>query len=152
MKINTKSRLAIAAIIDVAEHGTEKPVALGSVGKRQDISVSYLEQLFSKLRSRGIVSAMRGPGGGYRLTRDISTITVADVIAAVDDENLGACECPDGYAGGTCISDGLWCRIDHHLRDYLSTVTLESVLKDNHSNMSPGVLVALPAESRLVPS
>ena len=128
--MNTRSRTAIAAIIDVAQHGAKKPVALVGVSRRLDISVSYLEQLFRKLRNEGIVSAMRGPGGGYRLTRQISTLTVADIVAAVDDEDLDSCECQESGAHGACPSNGLWCRVNHHLHDILSSVTIESIVAE----------------------
>jgi Rrf2 family transcriptional regulator, iron-sulfur cluster assembly transcription factor len=142
MKMNTRSRLAIAAIIDIANHGVNKPVPLIDVSKRQDISQSYLEQLFRKLRLQGIVSAVRGPGGGYRLARPITTLTVADIVAAVDDEDLESCECQDGRADSTCNSNGLWCRVNHHLHDLLSRVPLESLLADSQSAMSPAMLAA----------
>jgi Rrf2 family iron-sulfur cluster assembly transcriptional regulator len=150
MRMNTRSRLAIAAIIDVAEHGANKPVSLIGVSKRQDISLSYLEQLFRKLRLRGIVSAVRGPGGGYRLTRQITTLTVADIVAAVDDDNFESCECQDGSAGSTCKSNGLWCRVNHHLHDFLSRVTIESILADSRSALSPAAMLAASVATRPV--
>lgn len=152
MRMNTRSRLAIAAIIDVAEHGANKPVSLIGVSKRQDISLSYLEQLFRKLRLRGIVSAVRGPGGGYRLTRQITTLTVADIVAAVDDENLEGCECRTGSAGSPCNSNGLWCRVNHQLHDFLSRVTIESILADSRSAMSPATLTDATASAATRPA
>jgi Rrf2 family iron-sulfur cluster assembly transcriptional regulator len=143
--MNTRSRLAIAAIIDIAEHGVNKPVSLIDVSKRQDISLSYLEQLFRKLRLQGIVSAVRGPGGGYRVTRKITTLTVADIVAAVDDENLESCACQNGSAGSPCKSNGLWCRVNHQLHDFLSRITLESILADSRSAMSSAMLAASAA-------
>ena len=142
MRLNTRSRTAIAAIIDVAEHGVDKPVPLIGVSQRQDISLSYLEQLFKKLRLQGIVSAVRGPGGGYRLTRQIGTLTVADIVAAVDDEYLERCECEDGGVGTTCQCNGLWCRVNHHLHDLLSHVALDSIIADHRSAVSPAMLTA----------
>ena len=137
MKMNTKSRMAIAAIIDVAVHATDRPVTLADVGKRQAISASYLEQLFRKLRERGIVASTRGPGGGYRLNRHLSAITVTDIIAAVDDQSLDSCACKNGGGGDACKSHGLWCRVNHHLHDYLSTVTLASIIEDVPSSPLP---------------
>lgn len=134
--------MAIAAIIDVAEHGVYKPVPLLDVSKRQDISQSYLEQLFRKLRLQGIVSAVRGPGGGYRLARPSTTLSVADIVAAVDDEDLESCECQDSSAAGTCKPNGLWCRVNHHLHDFLSRITLDSLLADSRSVVPPAMLVA----------
>jgi Rrf2 family transcriptional regulator, iron-sulfur cluster assembly transcription factor len=145
MRMNTRSRLAIAAIIDIAEQGANNPVSLIGVSQRQDISMSYLEQLFRKLRLRGIVSAVRGPGGGYRLTQQITTLTVADIVAAVDDDNLESCSCQDDSAGSTCKTNGLWCRVNHHLHDFLSRVTIESILADSRSAISPAMLAASAA-------
>ena len=144
MKMNTKSRMAISAILDVAVHGTNKPVALASVGERQDISLSYLEQLFRKLRERGFVSSTRGPGGGYRLNRRLASISVADVINAVDSESLDACHCVEGN-GSACKSHGLWCRVNHHLHDYLSTVTLDTILDDTVGGAIPAPMASSPA-------
>lgn len=144
MKMNTKSRMAISAILDVAVHGVAKPVALAGVGERQDISLSYLEQLFRKLRERGFVTSTRGPGGGYRLNKRLSAISVADIIAAVDGEGLDSCECKGQAASRSCQSHGLWCRVNHHLHDYLATVTLESVLEDSRAQAEPGPMASVP--------
>jgi Rrf2 family iron-sulfur cluster assembly transcriptional regulator len=133
MKIITQSRLAIAAILDVAVHGTNKPVSLAGISKRQRVSLSYLEQLFKKLREKEFVASRRGPGGGYRLKRHLATISVADIINAVDSETFehssgnGTGRRHETQAG---VTDGLWCRVNDHLYDYLRSVTLESVLAD----------------------
>lgn len=145
MKMNTKSRMAIAAILDVAVHGANKPVALAGVGERQDISLSYLEQLFRKLRERGIVASTRGPGGGYRLNQRLSSLSVADIVAAVDGEALDSCHCADAAAARACKGHGLWCRVNHHLHDYLRTVTLESILDDTRAEPMPGPMASAPA-------
>jgi Rrf2 family iron-sulfur cluster assembly transcriptional regulator len=131
MKIDTKARVAIAAILDVAVHGTSQPVRLADICKRQRVSQSYLEHLFKKLRDSGVVASFHGPGGGYRLSRRLGSISVADIVGAVDSET-----CNGGPYGGvdrrsgtqSRVTDGLWCRVDDHLRDYLRSVTLESVL------------------------
>jgi Rrf2 family iron-sulfur cluster assembly transcriptional regulator len=131
MKIDTKARAAIAAILDVAIHGTSQPVRLADICKRQRVSQSHLEHLFKKLRDDGVVASFRGPGGGYRLNRRLASISVADIVSAVDSET-----CNRGPYGGIdrgsgaqhSVSDGLWWRVDDHLRDYLRSVTLESVL------------------------
>ncbi|MDD5247440.1 MAG: Rrf2 family transcriptional regulator [Rhodocyclaceae bacterium] len=131
MKLNTKSRAAIAAILDVAVHGAEKPVTLAGVGERQDISLSYLEQLFRMLREQGFVKSARGPGGGYRLNKQPSAISVADVVNAVDKKSAEcSCRRTENCRGGvSCHAHGLWCRVDEHLQEYLRTVTLESILE-----------------------
>jgi len=144
MKMNTKSRMAIAAILDVAVHGTNRPVALVSVGERQSISLSYLEQLFRKLRERGFVASTRGPGGGYRLNKRLADITVADIIDAVDGEGDNNYGCDD-HDGQRCKSHGLWCRINRHLHDYLSALTLDSILADVANETIPGPMASVPA-------
>lgn len=131
MRIDTKGRVAIDAILDIAMHGNDDPVCLADIGKRQRVSVSYLEHLFKKLRQNGFVSSYRGPGGGYRLSRGLATISVADVICAVDSE---AFEVDAPKAGGRWpvsrggATDGLWQRVDDQLRDYLRSLTLDAVL------------------------
>ena len=133
MKMHTKGRKAIAAILDVAVHGTRSPVRIAEISERQRVSVSYLEQLFQKLRQKGFVVSYRGPGGGYQMARRLSAISVADVINAVDGETAernpcnGSEICPKPQA---CVSHGLWCRVNGHLHDYLRSVTLESILAD----------------------
>ncbi|MDD5249483.1 MAG: Rrf2 family transcriptional regulator [Rhodocyclaceae bacterium] len=146
MKLNTKSRMAIAAILDVAMHGTEKPVALAGVSERQDISLSYLEQLFRMLREQGFVMSSRGPGGGYRLNKQLSAISVADIVNAVDKKSdyAGAPHSADNcQVGSSCHAHSLWCRVDEHLQDFLRTVTLASVLEEAKSEApamdAPGV-------------
>ena len=133
MRIDTKGRVAIDAILDIAIHGNNDPVCLADIGKRQRVSVSYLEHLFKKLRQNGFVSSYRGPGGGYRLNRGLASISVADVIRAVDSE---AFEADSARSGGRWpISRGgptevLWQRVDDQLRDYLRSMTLDAVLAD----------------------
>jgi Rrf2 family iron-sulfur cluster assembly transcriptional regulator len=142
MKLNTKSRMAIAAILDVAVHGTEKPVALAGVSERQDISLSYLEQLFRMLREQGFVMSSRGPGGGYRLNKRLSAISVADIVDAVDKKSDAAagCQISDNCRGeNSCHAHRLWSRVDEHLQEYLRTVTLESILDESRSDYAPAV-------------
>jgi len=131
MRIDTKARLAIAAILDIAIHGTNQPVRLADISKRQRVSQSYLEHLFRRLRESGFVSSVRGPGGGYWLNRRLAAISVADVVASVDSHAFG----PDPCLGNDCrpehtgnVTDGLWSGLDDHLRDHLRSMTLESVL------------------------
>jgi Rrf2 family transcriptional regulator, iron-sulfur cluster assembly transcription factor len=127
--IRTKSRIAIAALIDVAAHETKRPVSLAGVAERRGISLSYLEQLFKRLRLQGIVGSYRGPGGGYRLNRHLATITVADIIAAVDEEDFDNCDCPEIGAGQEGKTHSLWCQVNHHMHHYLKTVTLASIIE-----------------------
>ena len=131
MKISTKARVAIAAIMDIAVHGKNGPVSLADIGRRQRASKSYLEYLFKILRQHGIVAGLRGPGGGYLLQRRLSEITVADVIVMVDRETFDR-ETPQHGAPApddpTKVTDDLWRRVDDQLRQYLCSLTLESAL------------------------
>jgi Rrf2 family iron-sulfur cluster assembly transcriptional regulator len=127
--IKTKGCIAIAALIDVATHETERPVSLADVAERQGISLSYMEQLFRRLRVRGIVGSFRGPGGGYRLNKHLATITAADIVTAVDEENPDSCDCPEARAGHTGKTHSVWCQVNQHLHHYLKTITLASLIE-----------------------
>jgi Rrf2 family transcriptional regulator, iron-sulfur cluster assembly transcription factor len=140
MKMDTKSRVAIAAILDVAVNGRSRPVSLAEISERQQVSLSYLEQLFQKLRQKGFVASYRGPGGGYQLSRKLATISVADVINAVDRDPFDRSRCKSGdrfqdaHVGTT---ESLWCRVSDHLQEYLRSVTLDSVLGDTVESAKP---------------
>ena len=131
MRLTTKGRFAVTAMIDVAMYGGEGPVTLAAVSARQKISLSYLEQLFGKLRRYGLVDSVRGPGGGYNLARPASSVSVADVITAVD-EPIDATKC-----GGMencdddkrCMTHELWANLNTHIFAYLSSVTLEQLVR-----------------------
>ena len=130
MRLNAKGRYAVTAMLDVALHGEEGPVALVSIAERQGISRSYLEQLFSRLRRAGLVNSVRGPSGGYRLARDVPAISVAEVIAAVDERveatRCGGSEnCQDNQP---CLTHGLWEELGHEIERYLDRVSLADVL------------------------
>jgi Rrf2 family transcriptional regulator, iron-sulfur cluster assembly transcription factor len=146
MIIKTKSRIAIAALIDVAAHEGIRPVTLAGVAERRGFSLSYLELLFKHLRQCGIVSSTRGPGGGYRLNKDLSTITVAEIIAAVDGERLENCVCTETVAGRGSAFHSLWCRVNHHMHDYLTTVTLASVIAQVGAGMGNESTTPLPQQ------
>src|SRR5213075_3557667 len=116
MRLTTKGRFAVTAMIDVAMHGTQSPVTLAAVSERQRISLSYLEQLFGKLRRHGLVESTRGPGGGYSLGRKSEEITVADIIVAVD-EPIDATGCAGkencmGEDAGRCMTHDLWASLN----------------------------------------
>ena len=131
MRLTTKGRFAVTAMIDVAMQSTKGPATLAGVSERQKISLSYLEQLFGKLRRSGLVSSVRGPGGGYRLARSPEDVTVADVIVAVD-EPLDATQC-----GGLencrddrrCMTHELWSSLNAHILTYLQSVTLAELVR-----------------------
>ncbi|HWA14068.1 MAG TPA: Fe-S cluster assembly transcriptional regulator IscR [Burkholderiales bacterium] len=126
MRLTTKGRFAVTAMIDLAMHNGEGPVTLSEISERQKISLSYLEQLFGKLRRQELVSSVRGPGGGYNLAKPGDRVSVADIITAVD-EPIDATQC-----GGRencrdeqkCITHDLWTDLNRHIFDYLRDVTL----------------------------
>ena len=134
MKLNTKGRYAVMAIADLVTHGSARPVSLADIAARQEISLSYLEQLFAKLRRAGLVRSVRGPGGGYRLARPAAETRVAEVILAVD-EPIKATRCPAGSTrgctsnGGRCITHDLWEELSRQIHIFLSSVSLADVLE-----------------------
>ena len=140
MRLTTKGRFAVTAMIDVAMYGTKGPVTLAGVSRRQKISLSYLEQLFGKLRRHGLVESVRGPGGGYRLARGADMVSVADVIVAVDepiDATLcgGRESCKDD--GKRCMTHELWANLNAHIFGFLRAVTLaELVAQQNKPDVT----------------
>ena len=123
MRLTTKGRFAVTAILDLALNETEKPVTLADISERQSISLSYLEQLFSRMRREGIVKSVRGPGGGYHLAKTHQEITVKDIITAVDEE-IDATQCSgkeNCHNGHRCITHDLWEAINHKILDYLES-------------------------------
>jgi Rrf2 family iron-sulfur cluster assembly transcriptional regulator len=131
MKLSTKGRYAVMAMADLASASAGSPVTLGEIASRQSISLSYLEQLFAKLRRANVVSSVRGPGGGYRLARDASEIRVSDIITAVD-EPLRATRCSNAKGcladGRRCVTHDLWDELSRHIFLFLSSVTLKDVV------------------------
>lgn len=132
MRLTTKGRFAVTAMIDLGLNGGERPITLSAISERQNISLSYLEQLFAKLRRHGIVESVRGPGGGYCLAREASKISVADVILAVD-EPLDATQC-GGRESCTkstqrCMTHDLWSTLNRKMLDYLASVNLASLVE-----------------------
>ena len=131
MRLTTKGRFAVTAILDLALNETEKPVTLAEISDRQAISLSYLEQLFSRMRRGGIVKSIRGPGGGYHLAKKHQEITVKDIITAVDEE-IDATQCSgkeNCHDGGRCITHDLWVSINHKILDYLESLTLAHLVE-----------------------
>jgi len=130
MRLTTKGRFAVTAMVDLAMNQDEHPVTLAEISERQKISLSYLEQLFGKLRRRKLVASVRGPGGGYRLAQEMMQISVADIILAVD-ETLDSTQC-----GGRencrderkCITHDLWANLNQHIFAYLGAVTLKQLV------------------------
>lgn len=133
MKLTSKGRYAVTAMLDVALHAQEGPVPLADISERQGISLSYLEQLFSKLRKAGLVASVRGPGGGYRLGLNAEQIAVGMVISAVD-ESVDATKChgKEGCQGGTrCLTHTLWRDLSSRISTFLDGITLGELMQDN---------------------
>lgn len=131
MRLTTKGRYAVTAMLDLALNAQHCPTCLSDIAQRQQISLSYLEQLFARLRRAGLVSSVRGPGGGYRLAKAPETISVAQVIDAVS-ETLDATRCQglsDCQQGDTCLTHHLWCDLSSQIRHFLDDVTLAQLMQ-----------------------
>lgn len=134
MRLTTKGRFAVTAMIDLALRSNNGPVALAAISARQQISLSYLEQLFGKLRRHELVESTRGPGGGYSLGRKAQEITVADIIVAVD-EALDATGCAGkencmGDDSGKCMTHDLWASLNTKMIEFLDSITLKKLVDD----------------------
>ncbi|RPJ47906.1 MAG: Fe-S cluster assembly transcriptional regulator IscR [Betaproteobacteria bacterium] len=135
MRLTTKGRFAVTAMVDLGmRHGTG-PVTLAEISGRQKISLSYLEQLFGKLRRRGIVDSVRGPGGGYCLAGDMAQLTVAEIILAVDEpidatQCAGKENCKDEEK---CLTHDLWANLNARIFDYLGSVTLRQLVENQRA-------------------
>ncbi len=138
MKLSTRGRYAVMAMVDLARNSKEKPVSLSDIADRQGISLSYLEQLFSRLRKEELVRSIRGPGGGYHLSRDAHLISISSIILAVD-EPLTAMGCNhDSVSGctgtGRCATHRLWRELTTRIHGWLDEITLAHVSKGNFEN------------------
>lgn len=153
MRLTTKGRFAVTAMMDLALRGDDGPVALAGVSERQKISLSYLEQLFGKLRRYKLVDSVRGPGGGYCIARPLDLVTVADIIRAVD-EPLDATQC-----GGRencldehrCMTHDLWSTLNARMYDYLSSVTLAELVERQRAKEAKAGVVTVLEDRRLGP-
>ena len=134
MKLSTKGRYAVMAMVDLARHAQSKPVSLSDIAARQEISLSYLEQLFARLRRAELVRSVRGPGGGYRLARSSSETRVSEIILAVD-EPISATRCTEMGTPGCrtdrskCLTHDLWEELGNQIHMFLASVTLADVLE-----------------------
>ena len=138
MKLTTKGRFAVTAMLDLAMQRSSDPVTLAEISQRQNISLSYLEQLFGKMRRRALVNSVRGPGGGYRLARDMARVSVADIIAAVD-EPIDSTQCggkENCHDDKKCITHDLWAKLNAHIFDYLDAVTLKQLVDDQKAKQN----------------
>ena len=144
MNLSTKGRYAVMAMVDLARNEADKPVALNEIAARQEISLSYLEQLFAGLRRGGLVVSARGPGGGYRLAHPANETRISDIMVAVD-EPLKATRCdlasPRGCTGqhGRCVTHDLWEELGRQIHIFLSAVTLADVVNKRVLGMSSPV-------------
>jgi Rrf2 family iron-sulfur cluster assembly transcriptional regulator len=134
MRLTSKGRYAVSAMVDLAMHQQEGPVTLAAIAERQFISLSYLEQLFRRLREGGLVRSVRGPGGGYLLNDDPANISVSDVIRAVDEE-VKATKCVNAmrgcHRGNRCSTHNLWMALGKHIYRFLDVVTIQQVVDKN---------------------
>ena len=148
MRLTTKGRFAVTAMIDLALRQGKGPVTLSGISQRQAISLSYLEQLFGKLRRHEIVESIRGPGGGYSLARKADKVTVADIIIAVD-EPLDATQCggkeschgADAATGARCMTHELWATLNEKMVDYLDSVSLQDLVDQQKHKLTEQVVV-----------
>lgn len=130
MRLTTKGRYAVTSMLDLALHQTGAPIPLAGISARQDISLSYLEQLFAQLRRRGLVQSVRGPGGGYHLGKEATQISVAEVIEAVN-ETTDATRCHgsgDCQKGETCLTHHLWMDLSEQIRAFLGDISLNDLV------------------------
>jgi Rrf2 family iron-sulfur cluster assembly transcriptional regulator len=131
MRLTTKGRYAVTAMLDLSINVSKGPVSLNDISQRQDISLSYLEQLFSKLRKHSLVSSVRGPGGGYLLSRKENEIDVAEIIDAVS-ESLDTTKCKGSgncHKGATCLTHHLWQDLSEQIYGFLSNITLADLVE-----------------------
>ncbi len=155
MRLTTRGRYAVTALLDLALQDSQHDVAvsLSDIAKRQEISISYLEQLFSKLRKKGLVTSIRGALGGYRMAKPLDQISVMNIISAVDESvDARACEgegnCQDG---AMCLTHDLWSGLSNHIEQYLSNVTLaELIHKQNIRNIAERQCRMLENDEQLI--
>jgi Rrf2 family transcriptional regulator, iron-sulfur cluster assembly transcription factor len=130
MRLTTKGRFAVTAMLDLALSEVDRPVTLAGISERQEISLSYLEQLFSRLRRNGLVKSVRGPGGGYRIAKKLDEISISDIITAVD-EQIDATQCGGGencHGNRPCMTHELWSSLNVKILEYLSGVSLAELV------------------------
>lgn len=140
MRLTTKGRFAVTAMLDLTIRGGKAPITLSSISERQKISLSYLEQLFGKLRRNNIVESVRGPGGGYYLARPANKISISEIVIAVD-EPLDATKCGGmGNCHGEeipCLTHDLWMGLNEKILDYLDSVTLQQLVDSFNKKENP---------------
>lgn len=141
MKLSTKGRYAVMAMVDLAQTSPDRPVPLGDIASRQEISLSYLEQLFAKLRRSHLVTSVRGPGGGYQLARNPKDIHISDIMVSVE-EPVDVTRCKNQTrgcmeSGQRCITHDLWDALGQHIHQFLGEISLDDVLQRRILVMTP---------------
>lgn len=171
MRLTTKGRFAVTAMLDLALREGRGPVTLAAISERQGISLSYLEQLFGKLRRHSIVDSVRGPGGGYTMARALDAVTVADIIAAVDEPldatmcggrqdcreagRVGGGSSDDGRSSGQCMTHDLWATLNRKMHEYLESVSLADLIRaqqERDASTSGSSTQAVVLERRRMPA
>lgn len=146
MKLSTRGRYAVTAMLDLTLHGEQEPVALADISAAQGISLSYLEQLFARLRQQGLVKGTRGPGGGYQLAKAARQISVAEVIRAVD-EPLAITRC-EGKAncreGEMCLTHALWADLASEIETFLARISLADLV-ERHRRSAASRTASIPS-------
>lgn len=148
MRLTTKGRFAVTAMLDLALNEVDRPVTLAGISERQEISLSYLEQLFSRLRRNGLVKSVRGPGGGYRIAKKLDEISVSNIITAVD-EQIDATQCGGSencHEDRRCMTHELWASLNVKILEYLSGVTLADLV----ASQREGKKIVIPEPKRRV--
>ena len=154
MRLSTKGRYAVMAMVDLATVSQDTPVVLSDVAERQEVSLSYLEQLFSKLRRGGLVKSVRGPGGGYLLSRSCAEVRIADIILAVD-EPIKVTRCDDGSPEGCtsnksrCLTHDLWEGLGNQIHLYLKSISLADIVHKRVLSRGKNVLLEGGIENSL---
>lgn len=145
MRLTTKGRFAVTAMIDLTMNGLEGPVTLAEISERQKISLSYLEQLFAKLRRHKLVDSARGPGGGYSLAKPATMVSVADIIVAVD-ESIDQTQCggkENCHDERRCLTHDLWANLNKHIFSFLSSVNLAQLVDEQRKEPTENGIVVL---------
>jgi Rrf2 family iron-sulfur cluster assembly transcriptional regulator len=152
MRLTTKGRFAVTAMIDIALHGRSGPVTLASISLRQRVSLSYLELLFGKLRRASLVESTRGPGGGYSLSRKAAEISVADIVLSIEEHDAESTSRRDAGAPGEtgrCEIDELWATVNLRAVEFLKSISLQSLVEEQKAK---GVQAAVRTETRRTPT
>ncbi len=137
MRLSTKSRYAVTSLLDMVLHSDKGPVSLAEISERQGISLSYLEQLFAKMRRNKLVVSTRGPGGGYRLSSDPAQVNISDIILAVDDKvDVGNKDALPGAANyEPCLTEQLWDELSDQISNYLNGISLADMIENQSENV-----------------